>query len=347
MTSLGSLGFREWWRRARQPIFDALLAVMEDGPKARTAVIDRSGAASPPRPDRSDDMISASSAQLLAWLEWYREMGVTELIGDRPIDRFEAGASAAETDRRGDIWSPPGRASTVPAQPRDFHLAPGRAPSAPAARVAQPLLLRSAGSVVESAREIAAGCRSVAELEAALAVFDGCALKETALNLCFADGNPAAEVMLIGEAPGAEEDRQGKPFVGPSGQLLDRMLATIGLDRDSVYITNVIYWRPPGNRSPTQAEIAACQPFLERQIELIRPKLIVFVGGIAARGLLGVKEGVTKLRGRRLIYPTADGVAIPAMVIFHPAYLLRQAAQKRLAWRDLLAIRRLLDGTAA
>jgi uracil-DNA glycosylase family 4 len=297
-------------------------------------------------------MISASSAQLLAWLEWYREMGVTELIGDRPIDRFEAGPSVAETDRRGDIWSPPGRASTAPAQPRGFDLAPGdlapgRAPPAPAARVAQPLLLRSAGSVVESAREIAAGCRSIAELEAALATFDGCALRETALNLCFADGNPAAEVMLIGEAPGAEEDRRGKPFVGPSGQLLDRMLATIGLDRGSVYITNVIYWRPPGNRTPTQAETAACQPFLERQIELIRPKLIVFVGGIAARGLLGVKEGVTKLRGRRLIYTTADGRPIPAMVMFHPAYLLRQAAQKRLAWRDLLAMRRLLDETAA
>ena len=113
--------------------------------------------------------------------------------------------------------------------------------------------------------------------------------------------------MLIGEAPGAEEDRQGKPFVGPSGKLLDRMLATIGLDRSAVYITNVIYWRPPGNRSPTQAEIAACQPFLERQIELLEPELIVFVGGIAARGLLGVKEGVTKLRGRRFAYRLADG----------------------------------------
>ena len=151
--------------------------------------------------------------------------------------------------------------------------------------------------------------------------------------------------MLIGEAPGAEEDRRGKPFVGPSGQLLDRMLATIGLDRSTVYITNVIYWRPPGNRSPTPAEIAACQPFLERQIELIRPRLIVFVGGIAARGLLGVKEGVTKLRGRRLIYSPADGTSIPALVMFHPAYLLRQPAHKRLAWRDLLAIQRLLDAT--
>ena len=196
-----------------------------------------------------------------------------------------------------------------------------------------------------SARAIAAACQSVDEIEAALRTFDGCALRETALHLCFADGNPAARLMLIGEAPGAEEDRQGKPFVGPSGQLLDRMLATIGLDRTRVYITNSIYWRPPGNRTPTPAEIAACQPFLERQIELIRPKLIGFVGGIAARGLLGVKEGVTKLRGRRLLYRLADGSTLPALVMFHPAYLLRQPAHKRLAWRDLLTIRELLNET--
>ena len=146
--------------------------------------------------------------------------------------------------------------------------------------------------------------------------------------------------MLIGEAPGAQEDRQGKPFVGPSGQLLDRMLATIGLDRTNVYITNVIYWRPPGNRSPTSAEIAVCQPFLERQIDLIQPKFMVFVGGIAARALLGRSEGVTKLRGRPFTYETSkDGRRIPSLVMFHPAYLLRQPAQKRLSWRDLMTIK--------
>jgi uracil-DNA glycosylase len=272
-------------------------------------------------------MTAPSRADLLAWLDWYRAMGATELIGDRPIDR---GALAPPAAARQETWSPPAPPSTPTAKPRP-----------PAAE--WPLALRSPGAVAASAREIATGCGSVAELERALAAFDGCALKETALNLCFADGNPAAEVMLIGEAPGAEEDRKGKPFVGPSGQLLDRMLATIGLDRTSVYITNVIYWRPPGNRSPTPAEIAACQPFLERTIELVRPKLLVFVGGIAARGLLGVKEGVTKLRGRRLLYPLADGTTIPALVMFHPAYLLRQPAQKRLAWRDLLTIRKILE----
>ncbi len=280
-----------------------------------------------------------TAADLLAWLDWYRAMGASEWLGDLPVDRLAAGAPPTGAGQRRDQsrdQSPREMSSPAPA---------ASTPAPPAARVrpAPPRLPPSAGSVAASARETAAACSSIAELEAALRTFDGCALKETALNLCLADGNPAAALMLIGEAPGAEEDRQGKPFVGPSGQLLDRMLATIGLDRSSVYITNSIYWRPPGNRTPTPSEIAACQPFLERQIELIRPKLIGFVGGIAARGLLGVKEGVTKLRGRRLLYRLADGSAVPAMVMFHPAYLLRQPAHKRLAWRDLLAMRRLLD----
>lgn len=276
-------------------------------------------------------MAPMSRAQLRAWLDWYDAMGVVEMIGAEPIDRLRADRTSPP--RRDDLPRPE-------AADRTGARAPGPAPRRPPA---QPLLLRSAGSVVESAREIAAACPDLATLEAAVAGFDGCLLRETALNLCFADGSPGAEVMMIGEAPGAEEDRQGKPFVGQSGQLLDKMLATIGLARAAVYITNVIYWRPPGNRTPTQAEIAACQPFLERQIELLQPKVIVFVGGIAARGLLGVKEGVTRLRGRRFVYTTAAGRAIPAVVMFHPAYLLRQAAQKRFAWRDLLALRRLLD----
>jgi DNA polymerase len=265
------------------------------------------------------------AADLLAWLDWYRAMGATDRVGELPIGR--AATPTAMAGGQPEAWSP--------ARPRS-------PPPAPRSRPA-PAALPSPGGVAASARELAAGCRSLAEIEAALRTFDGCPLSETALQLCLADGNPAAELMLIGEAPGAEEDRQGKPFVGPSGQLLDRMLATIGLDRTQVYITNSIYWRPPGNRTPTAAEITACQPFLERQIELIRPKLIVFVGSIAARALLGVKEGVTKLRGRQLLYHMADGSTVPAMVIFHPAYLLRQAAHKRLAWRDLLMIRQLLD----
>jgi DNA polymerase len=201
---------------------------------------------------------------------------------------------------------------------------------------------------VGEACRLARGCATLDELRRALEGFEGCALSRTASRLCFADGNPQARIMLIGEAPGSEEDRQGRPFVGPSGQLLDRMLATIGLDRRQVWITNVIFWRPPGNRAPTAGEIAVCQPFLERQIELLAPAVLVFVGGIAARALLGLSDGVTRLRGRRLVYraePRDDrpAIEIPAMVIFHPAYLLRQPLNKRFAWRDLLTLRSRLD----
>jgi DNA polymerase len=282
-------------------------------------------------------MATTASAELRAWLDWYRSMGVDEVIGEGPMDRTQLAPSLS--GRRAE----PDRPERAP--PRKSFTGGTTAPLV--ARVPQPPGLQSAGSIAASAREIATACRDLAALEAAVGQFDGCALRETALNLCFADGGPDAEVMLIGEAPGAEEDRLGKPFVGQSGKLLDKMLATIGLQRHSVYITNVIYWRPPGNRSPTAAEIATCQPFLERQIELLKPKIIVFLGGIAARGLLGVKEGVTKLRGRRFVYTTADGTRIPAMVTFHPAFLLRQPAQKRLAWRDLLALRQRLADVAA
>jgi len=203
---------------------------------------------------------------------------------------------------------------------------------------------RDGGDRVGQARALAAACRSLAELETALAGFDGCPLRETATRLCFADGSPTAPLMLIGEAPGAEEDRLGRPFVGPSGQLLDRMLAAVGLDRRRVWITNLIFWRPPGNRPPTTAEVATCQPFLERQIELLAPRLILFLGGSAARALLEVGDGVTKLRGRRFAYRAAGAAApTPAFVTFHPAYLLRQPLQKRLVWRDLLTVRQEID----
>jgi uracil-DNA glycosylase len=272
-------------------------------------------------------MSSTAAPERRAWLDWYRLMGVDEVVGECPVDRLAAPAPAGVRATA---------ARTGPPAPPPTTGLPGR--RAPAAAH----LLQSAGSAAASAREIAAVCNDLAALEAAVREFDGCALRETALRCCFADGSPDAEVMLIGEAPGAEEDRLGRPFVGQSGKLLDKMLAAIGLQRSAVYITNVIYWRPPGNRSPTAAEIAACQPFLERQIELLKPKIIVFLGGIAARGLLGVKEGVTKLRGRLFVYTTADGTRIPAMVTFHPAFLLRQPGQKRLAWRDLLSLKQRL-----
>jgi DNA polymerase len=198
-----------------------------------------------------------------------------------------------------------------------------------------------------NAYRAAQAAQSLSELRAALESFDGCPLKATATNLVFADGNPRARVMLVGEAPGADEDRIGRPFVGVSGQLLDRMLAAIGLDRTSVYITNTIFWRPPGNRTPTPAETAACLPFVERHIELVAPEVLVLAGNAAAKTLLLRNEGITRIHGRWFEYQSAGmSRPVPTMPIYHPAYLLRSAGQKRDAWRDLLLIRDRLDGRA-
>lgn len=253
---------------------------------------------------------------------WLMEMGADEAIGETPVDRFV------------ESRAPPKR---VP-EPR------GAAVPPPAA-AAPPPPTAALTSAVAGARTLAAAAKTIAELEAAVAAFDGCALKATATRLVFADGNPAAKIMLIGEAPGADEDRQGKPFVGASGQLLDRMLACIGLDRKSTYITNILFWRPPGNRTPTTAEVAACLPFVERHIELVAPKLLVLVGGAAAKALLNTQEGIIKLRGRWFEFQRPGlRQPIPAIATFHPAYLLRSPGQKRDAWRDLLAIKHRLAG---
>ncbi len=261
--------------------------------------------------------VSTLGRSIAAWADWYVRMGVLDGVAEIGVDR-----------RR-----------QLEAQVRP----PLARPAPPPAKVARRAIGR-AGEHAGHARALAASCRSLTELEAALQQFDGCALKQTATRLCFADGNPQAKLMLIGEAPGAEEDRQGKPFVGPSGQLLDRMLATIGLNRDTVWITNIIFWRPPGNRTPTAGEVAICQPFLERQIELIRPHHLLFLGGSAAHALLDVTDGVTRLRGRQFAYqPAGAAEQIPAAVTFHPAYLLRQPLQKRLVWRDLLNLRQHME----
>jgi DNA polymerase len=194
-----------------------------------------------------------------------------------------------------------------------------------------------------AARDAARRAASLEELRAILQGFEGCALRMTAKQLVFADGNPQARVMLVGEAPGREEDLEGLPFVGRSGKLLDRMLSAIGLDRGSAYIANIIPWRPPGNRTPTPQESAICLPFILRQIELADPDILVCLGGPAAQALLGVKEGILRTRGRWLAYRTGTR-EIRAIATLHPAYLLRQPLQKRLAWRDFLLIKRALEG---
>lgn len=193
-------------------------------------------------------------------------------------------------------------------------------------------------AVTTSSEGIAAACESLEQLRAALSVFEGCELKRHATNLVFADGNPSGGIMLIGEAPGADEDRQGLPFVGRAGQLLDRMLAAIGLDRQKVYITNIVNWRPPGNREPSPDEVAVCLPFVHRHIELASPKLLVLLGAVPVRHLTGL-QGILRHRGRWETYRChSSGREVPVMLTLHPAYLLRQPSAKRLAWQDLTAL---------
>jgi DNA polymerase len=190
-----------------------------------------------------------------------------------------------------------------------------------------------------AARALAQSCTTLAELKTAVTNFEGCELKRFATNTVFADGDPSGRIMLIGEAPGRDEDLRGLPFVGRAGKLLDRMLAEIGLDRRKVYITNVLNWRPPQNREPSPEEAATCLPFLHRHIELADPKLMILLGSVSVRHVLGLTEGITRVRGKWNLYQSVVlNRAIPVMPTLHPAYLLRQPAAKRLAWRDLLAV---------
>jgi uracil-DNA glycosylase family 4 len=260
----------------------------------------------------------------LALLCWYVEMGADEAIGAEPVDRF----------------APPPVSEALPA------ITPAARPPAARAVAASPpaALAESLGEAAQSARRLAATAETVDALAALVAGFDGCSLKRTATNTVFADGNPAGPVMIIGEGPGADEDRIGRPFVGRAGQLLDRMLAAIGLDRNSVTITNAVYWRPPGNRTPTAAEIASCLPFVLRHITLVKPQVLVLCGGTAAGALLPQGQGITRLRGRwfDLAVPGLDR-PVPTLPMFHPSFLLRAPERKREAWRDLLALRARLD----
>jgi len=256
-------------------------------------------------------------------LDFYREAGVDALLGEQPVDRF----AAPDTP-------PPARA------PQAVTLPPGLETKG---RAAPPLAPPAPDDAAMAAREAAKSAESLDELRAILEGFDGCALKATASRLVFADGNPQAKLMLVGEAPGRDEDIEGLPFVGRSGKLLDLMLAAIGLDRSKVYIANIVPWRPPGNRTPTPQEQQICLPFILRQIELADPDILVCLGGPSAQALLGTKEGITKTRGRWFNFNTGKR-QIRALATFHPAFLLRSPLQKRFAWRDFLAIKKALAG---
>jgi DNA polymerase len=259
----------------------------------------------------------------LSTLEWQIEAGADEAVDNLPVNRMVAPEEQPAS------------------MPKKAGLSPGGAAGTDGA--AQPLV--SAAEARTTARALARGASDLEQLRETLEGFDGCPLKATAMNLCMADGNPDARLMIIGEAPGADEDRQGKPFVGRAGQLLDKMIGAIGLAREDAYITNIIFWSPPGNRTPTPIETETCLPFVERQIELVRPEVILLAGGAAAKTLLATSTGIMRLRGRWTRYSHDElPESLPALPTLHPAFLLRRPAEKRLAWRDLLMLKAFLEG---
>jgi DNA polymerase len=247
-----------------------------------------------------------TDAEALAALDWYRAAGVDVAVGEAPVDRFAAS-----------------RAVSKRAAPAD----------APAPVPVVPLVVNP-----DETRALAAAAGTLDDLRLAMDAYDGCALKHRATRLVFADGNPAARIMLVGEGPGADEDRLGKPFVGRAGQLLDRMLAAIGLDRTGVYIANMVPWRPPGNRNPTPDELALCAPFLHRQVELVNPALLVTLGNVPTQALFATSQGITRMRGtwKTLAIGAWSGPALPTL---HPAFLLRTPGAKAQAWKDMLSLR--------
>jgi uracil-DNA glycosylase len=259
--------------------------------------------------------------QLLAF---YLEAGVDCTLAEEPVDRLAEPEAVS--------------APSQPAAPRSAARTLVAAPALPAARTDAAAAPEAA---IESAREAARTAPTLEQLRALMETFDGCALKHTATRLVFADGNPQARVMFVGEAPGRDEDIEGLPFVGRSGKLLDRMIAAIGLDRSSVYIANVIPWRPPGNRTPTPQETQICLPFIQRQIELVNPDVLVTLGNPSTQTLLSTREGIMRTRGRWFDYDTGTRT-IRALPTFHPAYLLRSPSYKRMSWQDLRAIAKAL-----
>jgi DNA polymerase len=289
--------------------------------------------------------LAKAARELLAF---YVEAGVDAVVNDDPVNWF---ANPAATDTAPLAVAVERQVADEERARRNLSAEIGRPPlqqrrstdQAPASRPRTgSAALLSPESALMAAREQAKATTTLSELRAMLEGFQGCALKNTATQLVFADGNPRGRVMFVGEAPGRDEDLEGLPFVGRSGKLLDRMLAAIGLDRTSVYIANIVPWRPPGNRTPTPQESSVCLPFTLRQIELADPDVLICLGQPAMQALLGVNDGILKTRGRWFSFHTGTR-EIRAMATLHPAYLLRQPLQKRLAWRDFLSLRKALD----
>lgn len=271
-------------------------------------------------------------------LRWYLLSGVNEFCDEKPLNALVQAKAKAKADVLDNVSN--ASKNTVTSKPI---IATYYQLSDKPQRPATTLLAQNNSGACNNAREVCAAAKTLTELKAVMEKFEGCSLKFSANSTVFGHGSPQAKLMLIGEAPGADEDMEGVPFVGRSGQLLTKMLAAIDIDREECYITNVLPWRPPGNRTPTDGEIAVCLPFLQRQIELIKPKCIFLLGGSAANAVLNNAESISHLRGHIIDYITSDGTAIPTLSSFHPAYLLRTPQQKAKAWSDLLRLQRNLN----
>ncbi len=250
-------------------------------------------------------------------LDWYILSGVEETAGEVPFAKFEA----------------------TPLEGKKLPILKNVQESSVMTRQASTVLSQATQDACKDARERCQTVNSLSELKELVENFDGCALKLTASHTVFGDGAEDARIVFIGEAPGADEDRIGKPFVGRSGQLLDKMLQSAGLERSACYITNILPWRPPGNRTPTDGEVAVCLPFLKRQIDIIRPDYIFIMGGSAANALLDIQDSISRMRGHWMEYTDANGRKIPVLASFHPAYLLRNPGQKAKSWVDFLRLK--------
>ncbi|WP_375671832.1 MULTISPECIES: uracil-DNA glycosylase family protein [unclassified Bartonella] len=262
-------------------------------------------------------------------LNFYKESGADAVLTDFPIDRFKQSACSERKLISVVNISHNQQASpkTSPTVKLDHH------------QLHNSRTIQNESTAIESAKS----AKTLDELKSALLAFNGCSLKLTAKNTCFSDGTAGSPLMLIGEAPGRDEDIQGIPFVGKAGMLLNKILASIGLTRNNVYIANTIPWRPPGNRTPTPREVALCRPFIERHIYLARPRVLIALGGVAAQFLTGSQNGIIRTRGKWHIYESKDNIKIPVMPTFHPAYLLRTPSQKKLTWIDFLEVKNRLD----
>lgn len=289
----------------------------------------------------TDETTARAAGQILAW---YEAMGVDAALQETPVDWLSRGNVAPGADFSLALVqsAQPAAARERASDERASVSRQSRPAAPPSARPARQFSTIAAPASDGQTRANAAGARSLVELESMLKEFQGCGLKATAKNLCFYRGTEQARLMIVGEAPGRDEDLAGKPFVGRAGMLLDKMLAAIGMGEPDVHITNIVYWRPPGNRTPTPQEALACRPFLERQTELVAPHIVLALGGAAAKQLFDVTDGIMRLRGKwRQI--TLGGHTARAMATLHPAYLLRTPAAKGMAWRDLLAIKAALS----